>query len=788
MSTESGDRALSARDRLSRRRLWPDRQYLGLGAIQALLLVSVIAYSIWPAVPESPAESDRWLIPLVLVLVAFTTLIAPRLPWWGLDVSLAATWLLIAGLTLNRATGQGQVVLGLAVLVLAVVIVYFLPRRRAFVHVALMVGTYGIALILNSHIVAFSFVFVVVLTVLLAALIMSGLRETERRYSLLVDNAAEVIFHSDHGVVQWISPSVTEVLGWRPEELIGTSIHRLWHSEDHDDAVALRDEAYRGNPGFGVFRFLTQGHDYIWIEISFKPYGDHGRGGAVGTMRDVSARIAAEQALIASEQEYRMLAEIASERLEQLARIDDAKSRLFQNISHELRTPIAVIQAPLRGLLNGSEASGLSEHQRRDIEAAARAADSLQRLVDGLLDVARGQAGQLVVIDEPTDLAALTTDAVAMFRSSAEQAGLELMVSTAGFPPVVRIDRDLWLKVLLNLVSNALKFTREGEIAVHLRHDGEFVELRVSDSGVGISDEDLPHIFERFQQARNQPVRGQSGSGLGLALVAELVRAVGGSISVETNVGLGTSFSVRMPAERSVEPANPASTMIGTTSTPTPLLATEDVLAGGDGERFEPDVDRQRGRVLLVEDHEDLRAYIARLLVNEGWAVTSVGDAEAAQGLLADHDLLLSDVMLPGMGGFELVRWVRSQEDLRWTPIILLTAKAGRESVLEGLGAGADDFVSKPFDPDELIARVGTHLELSLLRRVVLDEADDRAANLQKALGTNRVIGTALGILMIQERITADEAFTRLREASQVSNRKLRDVADDVVFTGTLSS
>lgn len=787
VSSRQRDPERAARTRSSRNGLWPDRQFVGLGAIQALLLLSVIAYSLWPPVPDSPAESDRWLVPVVVALVACTLLLAPRLSWWGLDVSVAATWLLLATLTATRATGQGQIVLGLTVLVLAVFVVYFLPRRRAFIHVALMVGLYGIALISNSHIVGPFLVFLVVLTMLLGAMIMSGLRETERRYRLIVDNAAEVIFHSNDGVVQWISPSVADVLGWLPEELIGTSIHRLWHPEDHEAAIALRDDAYRGDSGLGVFRFLTRDHDYIWIEISFKPYGARGRGGIVGTMRDVSARVAAEQALIASEQEYRMLAEIESERLQQLASLDDAKSRLFQNISHELRTPIAVIQAPLHGLLKDHESRSLTEHQRADIEAAARAADSLQRLVDGLLDVARGQAGQLVVMDEPTDLAGLTHEAVAMFRSSAEQAGLGLTVSSAGFPPVVRIDRDLWLKILLNLVSNALKFTREGEVSVHLRHDGTYVELRVSDSGVGISDEDLPHIFERFQQARNQPVHGQAGSGLGLALVAELVRAVGGSISVETNEGLGTSFSVRMPAERCVGPATPMSTMNGVVSTDATWLAAPAVPAHE--ERGEvSQAEDHRGRILLVEDHEDLRAYIARVLGDAGWSVTAVGDAEEAQARLPGHDLLLSDVMLPGVDGFELVRWVRAQESLRWTPIILLTARAGRESVLEGLGAGADDFVSKPFDPDELVARVGTHLELSLLRRVVLDEADDRAENLQRALGTNRVIGTALGILMVQERITADQAFTRLREASQTSNRKLRDVADDVVFTGTLSA
>ncbi len=768
-------------------RRWPSRQYLALAAIQTLLLLTVVAYSLWPPVPESPVDADRWLIIVALLIVGYTVLVAPRLPWWGLEASIVGTWLLIAGLTLTRATGQGQIVLGLSVVVLAVYIVYFLPRGRAFVQVVLMVGTYGVALVLNSHIIGPFLVVLVVISVLLAALIMSGLRETERRYRLIVDNAAEVIFHSDEGVVQWISPSVTQVLGWTPDELIGTSIHRLWHPEDHDAAVALRDAAYGGTSGLGVFRFLTHDHDYTWIEVSFKPYGEKGRGGAVGTMRDVSTRIAAEQALIASEQEYRMLAEMESERLQQLASLDDAKSRLFQNISHELRTPIAVIQAPLHGLLRGERSRNLTAEQRADLEAAARAADSLQRLVDGLLDVARGQAGALVVEEEPTDLAALTSDAVAMFRSSAEQAGLALTVSSPGFPPFVRIDRDLWLKVLLNLVSNAVKFTKDGEVAVHMRHDGTFVELRVSDSGVGIAEEDLPHIFERFQQARNQPVRGQAGSGLGLALVAELVRAVGGAISVETTEGLGTSFTVRMPAERCVGPATPVAAATATATTQTQWLGAMEPAPAPADDEIEGTPEVQQGRILLVEDHEDLRGYITRLLSEAGWLVTDVGDAEAAQPLLIDHDLLLSDVMLPGIDGLELARWVRRDEALRWTPVILLTARADRESIIAGLHAGADDFISKPFDPEELIARVGTHLELSLLRKVVLDEADNRAANLQRALGSNRVIGTALGILMAHERISADEAFVRLREASQTSNRKLRDVADDVVFTGALS-
>lgn len=480
--------------------------------------------------------------------------------------------------------------------------------------------------------------------------------------------------------------------------------------------------------------------------------------------------------------------DLEKSRREKLAEMDAAKSRLFQNISHEFRTPLTMIHGPQQSLLNRVDLN-LTDDERADLVSAVRATERLQRLVDGLLEVARGQADRIVTNLEATDVPCLTEEGVAMFRAAAEAAGLDLTLTVSDdFPPALRIDRELWMRVLLNVVSNAVKYTEAGSITVNLAYTQGHVDLVIADTGVGIAESDLPYIFDRFQQARSRPVRGDAGSGIGLALVAELLRAVGGSATFESVSGEGTVATVRLPAELTTEDASASSP------------ATERLLAGeraeldaltATAESDEPDVEPEedavvRGRVLVVEDNDDLRRYVTRLLRSAGWRVTATETAEAAQMAIAGHDIVLSDIMLPGMSGLDLVRWMRREADVRWTPVLLLTARAGTDSIVEGLIAGADDFVTKPFDPDELLARVATHMELSLLRKVVLDEAEDRAANLQRAVSSNRLIGTALGIVMATRKMTAEQAFTVLREKSQTSNRKLREVADEVVFTGDL--
>ena len=750
-------------------RILPTR-YSALAAIQAFLLIGAVVYVAWPPPGESRTTFSIALIPALIVLMCCTELLGRRLPWWGLETFLVLTWLLVAALTTTRSNGEGQIFLAFAIMTLTVYALYYLPRPHAIAQVVCMVGAYVVALYIKFGNVGPSLLMLAFLGMLVGTALLGATRANDRRERLLVEYAGDVVFHSAGGVVQWISSSVRDVLGWEPEDLIGTNIHRLWHSDDYDKALAIRDLAYSGTAGVGLLRFLTANGDYVWIEITFKPYSEHGESGAVGTMRDVSDRVAAEQALMSSEQEYRQLAEMEAEQRKQLAELDDVKTRLFQNISHELRTPLTLIQAPLQELLNDeAEMSAMSARRRADLEAASRAASGLQRLVDVLLDVARGQAGELTNSPEPTNLAALTRDSIAMFRSRAEQAGLQLIVTTVAFPPSVLIDRDLWLKILTNLVSNAVKFTAAGQIAVDLRYTRGTVELLVADSGSGISEADLPNIFTRFQQASGQSARGESGSGIGLALVAELVRTAGGSVHVDSVVGLGSTFIVRIPAERceptESETSSPRQGANADTAIPADALE-------GDGS----------ARVLLVEDHADLRTYVARLLNSQGWSVTPVANADDGKELIEGHDLVITDLMLPGsMNGIDLVRWMRHNPVTSSTTAIVLTARTGVGAFMEALDAGADAFLTKPFDPDALIARVSAHLSLDHL---VSAEAGDPASQLR----ANRTLRTAAAMLMAADGTSAEAAFARLEALSAEHKSALSDVAQDIVMSGRLAS
>jgi signal transduction histidine kinase/DNA-binding response OmpR family regulator len=468
-----------------------------------------------------------------------------------------------------------------------------------------------------------------------------------------------------------------------------------------------------------------------------------------------------------------------------LTELDEDKTRFYQNVSHELRTPLTLILGPLHALLEEDEPA-LSARHRENLLAARRAALRLRKLVDSLLEFSRVEADEAHLELEPTDLAQLTSDLASMFRSVAENAGLEFVVDVSGVSQPVDVDREMWSEIVLNLLSNAIKFTQQGTISVRLRAADERVELTVSDTGIGIPSDHLATVFDRFTQVPGRAGRSAEGAGIGLALVSALVSAHGGEVSAESVVGQGTTFHAVIPA------ANTATTASSTNGRPK-MLAETYVAEARSWVRPEDEIESPApstvplGRLLLVEDNPDMRSYLRRLLIEDGWDVVAVATVEAA--LQVDRpDIVVSDVMLPGASGVDLLRMLRSDPSLRRLPVILLTARTGTESAAEGLKSGADDYIVKPFEPAELLARVRVHHELAQLRELALNEAENRALNLRKALGSNRQIGVALGVLMAREMLTEEQAFERLRAVSQHENRKLRDVADDVVLTGALGS
>lgn len=421
-------------------------------------------------------------------------------------------------------------------------------------------------------------------------------------------------------------------------------------------------------------------------------------------------------------------------RVEALAEIDRTKTAFFLNVSHELRTPLTLMLGPTEDALRSSG----QVLEGAELTMVHRNALRMLKLVNTLLDFSRIEAGRTDACYAPTDLAKLTRDLTSTFRSAIEKAGLTLQVDIAELDEQVYVDRDKWEKIVLNLLSNALKFTLNGEIRVALHSLDTEVELLIEDTGTGIAEHELPHIFERFHRVSNNQGRTHEGTGIGLSLVQELITLHGGTIAVQSRVDVGTIFTVRLPFGCAHLPADyvsaqerPASTAIGARPyveealrwLPPTSTDNDDIPGVASPYRVESATQgAAKARILLADDNADMREYLQRLL-SHYWAVEAVndGDAALARALASPPDLILTDVMMPGMNGFALLQQLRNNETTRNTPIILLSARAGEEARVEGIEAGADDYLVKPFAARELTARVGACLELARLRRQAAD-------------------------------------------------------------------
>ena len=439
------------------------------------------------------------------------------------------------------------------------------------------------------------------------------------------------------------------------------------------------------------------------------------------------------------------------QRAEMLAAIDRAKTAFFSNVSHEFRTPLTLMLGPIADSLADVE-EPLPPRQHERIEVARRNATRLLKLVNTLLDFSRIEAGRTRAIYEPTDAATYTAELASAFRSLFEKAGLTLAVDCPpldGLREPVYVDREMWEKIVLNLLSNAFKYTFEGAITVALRavDGGSGMELEVRDTGVGIPAEELPRLFERFHRVEGARARTHEGSGIGLALVHDLVHLHGGAIHVESLEGVGTSVFVRLPTGAAHLPADHIQAR--STLASTALGAISYVQ---EAERWLPDEPNEEepaseprdtsdiavsapsqgrlARIVLADDNADMRGYLRRLL-SERYHVEAVSNGRAALDAiqLQPPDLVLTDVMMPELDGFGLLAAVRADPRLRAIPVIMLSARAGAEATIEGLQAGADDYLIKPFAAREVLSRVAARLEMARLRT----EAVARAQELEGA-------------------------------------------------------
>ena len=434
-----------------------------------------------------------------------------------------------------------------------------------------------------------------------------------------------------------------------------------------------------------------------------------------------------------------------------LEELDRAKTAFFSNVSHEFRTPLTLILGPLEDALARKT---MGPDDRARLEMIHRNALRLQKLVNTLLEFTRIEAGRVQAVYEPVDLSILTAELASVFRSAIERAGMCLIVDCEPLAEPVYVDRDMWEKIVLNLISNAFKFTIEGEIGVSLHHaDGDAV-LRVRDTGTGISSEQLPHIFKRFHRVEGARARTHEGTGIGLALVEELVKLHGGTLEVESVLDVGTTFTVRIPSGKRHLPDTGGSDQAAAASAWSAGSAVnsyvEEAMTWLPGNAnavlaVEPSVIRDvvasekasdhrlgrvpRPRILVADDNADLRDYLTRIL-SDRYDVKAVADGERALEVIltSPPDLVLADVMMPRRDGFALLKDLRANAQTKTMPVIMLSARAGEEARIEGLEAGADDYLIKPFSARELLARVAAAIELNRVRREVV-EANERAVN-----------------------------------------------------------
>ncbi|WP_045744441.1 SpoIIE family protein phosphatase [Actinoplanes rectilineatus] len=398
-------------------------------------------------------------------------------------------------------------------------------------------------------------------------------------------------------------------------------------------------------------------------------------------------------------------------RAEDLAELDRAKTTFFSNISHEFRTPLTLIMGPVQDLLDRPDTS---PELREELDVVHRNGLRMGRLVTTLLDFSRIEAGRMQAHYEPVDLAAATAELASVFRGAVERAGLHLTVDCPPMDRPVDIDRGMWEKVILNLLSNALKFTFTGGLTVTVRPGPDAAVVTVADTGIGIAAAEMPRLFERFHRIESARSRSNEGSGIGLALVKELVELHDGVITASSTEGVGTVFTIRMPFSS------------GTSSTDTSVISNaaqpfvQEALRWLPGDVVDetPLVDGVVARVLIADDNADMRDYLVRLLRSEGHRVEAVVDGQAAlDAARADvPDLIISDVMMPRLDGLRLAAALRADPRTASVPVLLLSARAGQEASIEGLQAGADDYLVKPFSSAELLARVQTNVALSRLR------------------------------------------------------------------------
>lgn len=377
---------------------------------------------------------------------------------------------------------------------------------------------------------------------------------------------------------------------------------------------------------------------------------------------------------------------------ERLAELDDLKNRFFANISHEFRTPLTLILSPLQDLIKASP-----EHST--FKTMKQNAERLLTLINQLLDLSKLESGNTEVQQQSIEVVQFLKYLFSSFESLAQSKQILFQYEQSHEQWWGKMDTDKVEKITTNLLSNSFKFTPEnGRIQVRVNFTDQQIQLKVQDFGIGIDSKQLPHIFDRFYQADSTSNRHYEGTGIGLALVKELVNALGGSITVESQVGIGTTFVTTLPCQQVTD---------GQAIVVTPILNDQTQPVEFSANNTTPDPSQTNGLILIVEDNRDLRHYI-RQQFEPHYQVVEAKDGQEGIEIAIDlvPDLVICDLMMPRLDGFGFCKILKTNEITSHIPVVMLTAKATLENRLEGLELGADDYLAKPFNSDELQIRV----------------------------------------------------------------------------------
>jgi signal transduction histidine kinase len=406
-----------------------------------------------------------------------------------------------------------------------------------------------------------------------------------------------------------------------------------------------------------------------------------------------------------------------------LKEMEKARTAFFSNVSHEFRTPLTLLLAPIEETI---KTQALPKNEMNQLQMAYRNALRLQKLVNTLLDFARIESGKTEAVFHPTDLSSFTADLASNFRTIIEQSGLKFKVKCEKADDPVYVNREMYEKIVFNLLSNAYKYTFEGTIEIILRENKNHVKLIVRDTGIGISNDHIQKIFDRFVRIEGVKARTYEGSGIGLSLVKELIAIHRGNIKVSSSQGEGTEFVVTFFKGKDHLPSKNIHESKGVAANSTSQINAfvEELTAWTVGlQENEPRTgktksspnDDEKPFVLVVDDNSDMRTYLKNLL-SEKFNVTVAANGKAAIESIDGEklpDLILTDVMMPEVNGYELLKAIKTNELTKHIPVILISARAGEQSTIEGMGYGADDYIVKPFSANEMLARVDARIQIS---------------------------------------------------------------------------